>query len=484
MRPVDRIRAGALILTLLTGVPAPGLAAGDSGGGDLGGGDLGGRDAGGGYASLEGHGGPVKGVAISPDGSYALTASFDYSVGLWDLRTNKLVRWLEGHEAAANAVAFLPDGRHAISAGDDFDLILWDLETGSALRRLEGHRGKLIAVTVSPDGHLAASSGWDGVVGLWPLDGMADGAADGRNEPVWLKGHRANVNDARFTADGKSLFTASFDGTVRQWDVATGAMERIVVEHGFGVNHLVLNEEKGWLAYGAVDGAVRAIALDNGTELADLTADRRPILALANSPDGRFLAVGDGEGYIMIIDTDDWTIDRDFHAAVRGPIWALQYDGDGARLLAGGLADEAALWPVGGARDALFAAGRKFHTPPEEMTNGERQFVRKCSICHTLEPASKPGDARRAGPTLHGLFGRRAGSVPGYRYSEGLAGSGVVWEAETINLLFELGPDHFTPGSKMPMQRIAKLADRQDLIAYLRDNTGSRTGPAAPGGTE
>ena len=80
------MRAGALGLVL--------LIAGASG-----------AAAGGGYASLEGHGGPVKGVAISADGSYALTASFDYSVGLWDLRSNTLVRWLEGHEAAASDAA-------------------------------------------------------------------------------------------------------------------------------------------------------------------------------------------------------------------------------------------------------------------------------------------------------------------------------------------------------------------------------------------
>jgi cytochrome c len=432
----------------------------------------------GGYARLEGHGGPVKGVAISPDGTRALTASFDYSVGLWDLRSASLVRWLEGHEAAANAVAFLPDGKRALSVGDDFALILWDLEAGALLRRMSGHQGKLIAVTVSPDGRLAASSGWDGRVGLWSLDDEA---------PVrWLTGHRANVNDATFTADGSKIYTASYDGTIRRWDVATGDLERVVVEHGFGVNHLVLNEEKGWLAYGAVDGAVRAIDLTTGVEITDLTADRRPILALAESRDRRFLAVGDGEGYVMVIDTQDWTIARDFRAAVRGPIWALAWDGAGeeARLLAGGLADEAALWPVGGARDALFSERRKFHTPPEEMSNGERQFVRKCSICHTLEPARKPGDTRRAGPTLYGLFGRRAGSVPGYRYSDALTGSAVVWEAETINALFELGPDHFTPGSKMPMQRIAELADRQDLIAYLRENTGPRSGPEPAGGTQ
>jgi cytochrome c len=421
-----------------------------------------------GYARLEGHGGPVKGVAISPDGSHALTASFDYSVGYWDLATGTLVRWLEGHQAAANAVAFLPDGKRAISAGDDFALILWDLETGAALRRMEGHKGKLIAVSVSPDGRLAASSGWDGAVGLWPLDT--------EGPPRWLTGHKANVNDAVFSGDGSKLYTASYDGTIRRWDVATGAMERVLVEHGFGVNLLALDEAQGWLAYGAVDGAVRAISLADGQQIADLTADRRPILALAESRDGRFLAVGDGEGYIMVVDTQDWSIARDFRAAVRGPIWALTYDRTGTRLLAGGLADEAALWPVGGEADALFAEGRrKFHTPPSEMGNGERQFVRKCSICHTLEPDG----ARRAGPTLYGIFGRKAGSVAGYRYSEALAGSDIVWSEETINLLFERGPEHVTPGSKMPMQQIAKLADRQDLIAYLRQNTAPRAGSGA-----
>ncbi len=115
------------------------------------------------------------------------------------------------------------------------------------------------------------------------------------------------------------------------------------------------------------------------------------------------------------------------------------------------------------------------------MSNGERQFVRKCSICHTLEQPATTSDLRRAGPTLYGLFGRQAGTVPGYRYSDALNGSDVIWETETINQLFELGPDHFTPGSKMPMQRIAKLEDRQDLIAYLRANTGPRADIREPG---
>ncbi len=450
------VRAAVLVLAL--GLPgAASMAAGD------------------GYLRLEGHGGPVKDIDIAPDGAaragQALTASFDYSVGLWNLGDGRLVRWLEGHEGPVNAAAFLPGAERALSGGDDFDVILWDLESGKALRRMEGHRGKVFHLAVSPDGRLAASSGWDGRIGLWPLEG---------GEARWLDGHNGPVNEAKFTADGETLYSASHDGTIRRWDVSAGTQEAVLVRHGFGVNHLVVNEAAGWLAYGAVDGVVRALELATGREIADLTAERRPILALAPGPDGRFLAVGDGHGYIMVIDTADWSIARDFRAAVEGPVWALAWTRDGQRLVAGGIADEAAVWPLSGAADALFTERRQFHTPPSEMSNGERQFVRKCSICHSLTPDGQ----RRAGPTLYGLFGREAGTLPGYDYSDALEEADIVWNAETVGKLFELGPHRFTPGSKMPLQQINDLADRRDLIAYLRENTGPASRRETTGGTQ
>ena len=418
-----------------------------------------------GFARLQGHGGPVKGVAISADGEYALTASFDYTVGLWPLGGGA-TRWLEGHRAAANAVTFLPDGRRALSAGDDFALILWDLETGKVLRRFDGHRGKVIRVTVNAGGTHALTSGWDGWAGLWDLSGQT--------QVRWFRGHRGNVNDALFSRDARSVFTASYDGTIREWDAKTGAIRRTLVKHGFGINRMVLNEAEGWLAYGAVDGAVRAITLE-GEELADLSADRRPVLALAGNRDGSRLAVGDGEGYVMIIDTRAWRIERDFHAAVRGPIWALAWTPDGTRVLSGGLDDAAALWPIGAAEaevaGVLARGERSFLADPDSMPNGERQFARKCSICHTLGPDG----ARRAGPSLWRLFGRRAGTLADYSYSPALTGIDIVWEAETIDRLFAEGPDHFTPGSKMPMQRIDGVDDRRDLIDFLANNTGPRS---------
>ncbi|MDH3262863.1 MAG: cytochrome C, partial [Paracoccaceae bacterium] len=359
-----------------------------------------------GFRSFDGHGGPIMDVVISADGSQLLTASFDYAVGLWDSGAEAPPLWLEGHNAAVNAAAFVPGGR-AVSGGDDFALILWDLATGRALRRMEGHRGKVMAVAPSPDGTLIASASWDGTARLWQTETGAELAV--------LSEHHGNVNDVAWAKGGAILYSAGYDGTVIEWDVATRRPLRRMASHGFGVNVLALDDAAEWLAYGALDGGVKVLDLATGAELADLSGDRRPILALARSPDGGRLAVGDGEGYIMVVDTADWRIEHDFRAAVNGPIWALSFTGDGRGIVAGGIADEAFLWPLEAtdSQPRLAELRRRFHTDPGEVSNGERQFLRKCSICHTLGTDGE----RRAGPSLFGVFGRRAGTLAGYTYS-------------------------------------------------------------------
>lgn len=114
---------------------------------------------------------------------------------------------------------------------------------------------------------------------------------------------------------------------------------------------------------------------------------------------------------------------------------------------------------------AMTAAGNATTDPPPagDPAAGQSLF-RACSMCHTLSPDG----GRRAGPTLWQLFGRRAGSVEGYRYSASLRESGIVWTEDTVARLFEVGPEALIPGSKMPMQRIDDPRQRADLIAYLR----------------
>ncbi len=409
------------------------------------------------FFTLKGHGGPIMDIAVSVDSGQIASASFDNSVGLW---TGRNPKWLEGHDAAVNVVEFI-DVHRVVSAGDDNKIIIWDRQSGRHTS-LEGHTGKVMELAISPDKMLVASASWDGSIGLWPVE---------EGEPVFLNGHRAGVSSLAFSGDGSTLYSASVDGTVRLWDVETRAEKRTLVRNGFGVNKIILggNDADGaesWLAYGAVDGATRVIDIKSSEQIGDFSLDRRPILALAQDANGRRLAVGDGEGFITIIDVETWRIERDFKAAIRGPIWALDFSPDGKTVLAGGIENIVYAWPIDSLAEFDPMADTKpaFLRDPAKMSNGERQFARKCSICHSLTADG----GRKAGPTLFKIFGRSAGTIENYSYSDILNSSDIVWNEETIGKLFELGPDHYIPGSKMPMQRIVGQQDRADLIEFLK----------------
>ncbi|SFQ99913.1 c-type cytochrome [Poseidonocella sedimentorum] len=407
-----------------------------------------------GFQTLKGHGGPIMDIAVHGPSDQIASASFDNSVGLWQ---GGVPRWLEAHDAAVMSAAWI-DERRLVTGGDDFSLRLWDLGSDRPLR-MDGHAGKVASVAVSPSGARIASASWDGRIGLWTRGGVLQG---------YLEDHDGAVNDVAFTPDGAGLYSVSADGTLRHWSLATGDA-RVILSNGFGINTLALPVSGNWLAFGAVDGVTKVIDPVSGAVLADMTLDRRPILAMALNPDETRLAVGDGDGFIMVLDTATWRVVHDFRAALRGPIWALGWAEGGEALLAAGIEDVIYSWPLTGldAFEPDAPEEQSFLRDPDSMGNGERQFMRKCSICHEVTP----GPSRRAGPSLHALFGRPAASVPGYTYSQTLLDSGIIWSEETIDGLFDLGPEHYIPGSKMPMQRIVERSDRADLIDYLKRAT-------------
>ncbi|WP_336962648.1 cytochrome c family protein [Sphingobium aquiterrae] len=102
-----------------------------------------------------------------------------------------------------------------------------------------------------------------------------------------------------------------------------------------------------------------------------------------------------------------------------------------------------------------------------DAAKGKVVFAR-CAICHTVQPGPN-----KIGPSLAGLFGRKAGTAPGFAYSPAMKTSKIVWNAKTVDG-YVTRPAATVPGTKMAFAGIANPADRANLIAYLATATKAR----------
>ncbi|HVI27935.1 c-type cytochrome [Hansschlegelia sp.] len=129
----------------------------------------------------------------------------------------------------------------------------------------------------------------------------------------------------------------------------------------------------------------------------------------------------------------------------------------GARLLAA----FAAVLALCGTSPGVSAAG--------SAAAGGAQFRAKCGICHKAAPS-----ANSIGPTLYGVFGRKAGTAPGYHYSDAIASAGFVWDEERLDAFLK-DPRAAAPGTKMSFPGLPDAGQRADLVAFLKS-----LGPGQP----
>ena len=101
-----------------------------------------------------------------------------------------------------------------------------------------------------------------------------------------------------------------------------------------------------------------------------------------------------------------------------------------------------------------------------DATRGQRVFNQQCRACHTLE---KDG-ASTVGPNLHGVFGRKAGTAPGFEFSDAMKNSGIVWDDKTL-AEYNRDPKGKVPGTKMVFNGIKNAGQLDDVVAYLKQAT-------------
>jgi cytochrome c len=405
-------------------------------------------------AQLSGHGGPVRALAVSADGAIALSGSFDTSAIRWSLGRDAAEQVLRLHDGAVNAVAILRDGR-MVTAGEDARIGIWIPGRQIPDAVLGGHTGPIVALAVSPDGALLATASWDRTVRLWPLAGGAARV---------FEGHRQNVNGVAFTPDGNSVVSVGYDATVRFWPLQGSGASRVVALPS-PLNAVAVAPD-GEIVAGGADGRLYFLS-STGDDRGAIEASAMPITSLALEAGRDDVAAASIGGAVAIVDRKTRSRVRQLEGAAT-PIWALVFLPDGRTLLTGGADRLIRRWDVETGLQVGDLAAPDAYDPLTAYTGdpGARVF-RACVACHTLNA----DESNRAGPTLHGIFGRRIATLPDYNFSDALRHLDIVWTPETLARLFEVGPATYTPGTKMPDQRIGAPEDREALIKFLERAT-------------
>jgi WD40 repeat protein/serine/threonine protein kinase len=273
----------------------------------------------------------VGSLAFSFDGK-TLAGNCEPGIKLWDLATGRVIQTLAGHSSWISAIAFFSDGKLLASASADHTAILWDLATGQGTT-LHGHLHEVWALAMAPDGRtVATGTKKDGIVALWSTTPKPQELTSQTLRKKLLLGGDAS----RLSPDGTRFLAVYADRTVGLWDTAD------LKETSFPLDiadqtHLALSPLGKWVALGERDGAVRLVETSTGREIANFGLRGAGVAALAFSMDGSKLAVATADHKFRV-----WEIARKRVLSEMASHWGLPdfpigpaFSADGVALCAG-----------------------------------------------------------------------------------------------------------------------------------------------------
>ncbi|XJO75226.1 hypothetical protein BDV3_005936 [Batrachochytrium dendrobatidis] len=259
------------------------------------------------YRSLTGHNHFVSDVVISSDGQFALSASWDKTLRLWDLSTGKTTRQFVGHTNDVLSVSFSPDNRQIVSGSRDKSIKLWNTLGECKYNIIEdGHSEWVSCVKFSPNplNPVIVSSGWDKLVKVWDL-------SKGKLKTNHY-GHTGYINTITISPDGSLCASGGKDGVTMLWDLNDGK-HLYSLEAGDIISALVFSPNRYWLCAASGSG-IKIWDLESKSVVADLKPDFAPqgkkstvpqCISLAWSADGQTLFSGHTDNVIRV-----WQVTR------------------------------------------------------------------------------------------------------------------------------------------------------------------------------
>ncbi|MBA2749301.1 MAG: WD40 repeat domain-containing protein [Tatlockia sp.] len=174
------------------------------------------------------HTASVVTVAFSPNGQHFATGGFDQDIKIWEVSTGQCIFTLKGHTNSVWSLAFSLNGQFLASSSFDSSIKLWDVSTGRCVQTLQGHDGAVTAIAYCSDGQKLISGGFDSVIRVWDVDtGQCLHVLKEHTGIIWAlisKSGRKFSQQVQVSsrAEQQIFFSASFDETIKSWDITTG----------------------------------------------------------------------------------------------------------------------------------------------------------------------------------------------------------------------------------------------------------------------
>ncbi|RKP24249.1 guanine nucleotide binding protein beta subunit [Syncephalis pseudoplumigaleata] len=244
--------------------------------------------------TLKGHGGWVTAIATSSDKpNILLSASRDNSILVWNLvreegRYAKPSKRLTGHNHFVQDVVISSDGQFALSASWDKTLRLWDLKTGHTTRRFIGHEKDVLSVSFSADNRQIVSGSRDKSIKLWNTLGEC-------KFDIRENGHTEWVSCVRFSPNASNplIVSCGWDKYVKVWELTKCRLRTNHIGHTGYVNTVTVSPDGSLCASGGKDGITMLWDLNDAKHLYSLEAGRE-INALVFSPNRYWLCAATG----------------------------------------------------------------------------------------------------------------------------------------------------------------------------------------------